>query len=221
MLAFWGNQLGSEKVAFLTKHAHAIIKARGRTGPYSKYDLNYISWTVKVMKEEVATTETTMPELCTKHGAIFDVESEMRTEEGMKRLVTGSVEPPRDYTAGGERMVARANVSDPLFFKDEDIDKMTDPDLISTLAGVDMAISSINAWKERLKVEKDRIAYDTETLNLKKAFAKDRLKSMKHRRGHLKSLKRWMTRFGDLRGKKAVTRAFGVGSRSAVSKNYF
>ncbi|CVK98019.1 uncharacterized protein FMAN_12156 [Fusarium mangiferae] len=190
ILAFWGDQLGSKTVAFLTKHAHTILKARGRTGPYSKYDLNYISWTVKAMKQEVATTDTTMAELCTNYGDIFDVESEMRTEEGMKRLLTGSVEPPRDYTAGRERTAARADVSDPLFFKDEDMDKMTDPELLSTLAGVDLAISRIDAWKERLKREKDRIHDDTEALHLKRDFAKDRLKSLKEKRGYLKSLKR-------------------------------
>ncbi|KAG4280555.1 hypothetical protein FPRO06_11888 [Fusarium proliferatum] len=150
ILAFWGHQLGSKEVDFLAEHAHKIFEARGRTGPYSKCDLDYISWTVEVMMRERNTTKTMMAELCTKHGDLFDVEFEMRTEEGMKRLLTANVEPPRDYTAGGDRPPARANVADPLFIQDEDMDKMTDPEMISTLAEVDMAISRINEWKERL-----------------------------------------------------------------------
>lgn len=141
ILAFWGHQLGSKEGDFLADHAQTIFKARGRTGPYSKHDLDYISWAVEVMKRERNTTKTTMAELCTKHGDLFDVEFEMRTEEGMKRLLTGNVDPPRSYAAGRDKPPARANVADPLFIQDEDMDEMTDPEMISTLAEVDMAIS--------------------------------------------------------------------------------
>ncbi|SCO09704.1 uncharacterized protein FFB20_13884 [Fusarium fujikuroi] len=175
---------------FLAEHAHKIFEARGRTGPYSKYDLDYISWTVEVMMREKNTTKTMMAELCTKHGDLFDVEFEMRTEEGMKRLLTGNVEPPRDYTAGGDKPPARANVADPLFIQDEDMDEMTDPEMISTLAEVDMAISRITEWKERLQIEKNRLDYDANTLFFKQHFAKGRLKSLMENREHLKSLKR-------------------------------
>lgn len=46
ILAFWGLQLRSKAADFLAKHAHKIFEARGRTGPHSKYNLDYISWTV-------------------------------------------------------------------------------------------------------------------------------------------------------------------------------
>ncbi|KLO80970.1 Uncharacterized protein LW93_9218 [Fusarium fujikuroi] len=72
ILAFWGHQLGSKEVDFLAEHAHKIFEARGRTGPYSKYDLDYISWTVEAMIREKNTTKTMMAELCTKHGDLFD-----------------------------------------------------------------------------------------------------------------------------------------------------
>lgn len=78
----------------------------------------------------------------------------MRTEGGMERILTGREKPRGEYTSGEEGMTARANVPNPLFIKDQDIDKITDPKLISTLAGIDMAISRIKGYRERLNGEK-------------------------------------------------------------------
>lgn len=68
ILAFWSNHLGSAKVPFLAEHAHTIYEARGKTGPYSKHDLEFIRWTVDAMKQEVATTDTMLAEICAEHG---------------------------------------------------------------------------------------------------------------------------------------------------------
>ncbi|KAF4493296.1 hypothetical protein FAGAP_10609 [Fusarium agapanthi] len=128
-----------------------------------------------------------LAELCIEHGDILDLEYEMRTEEGMKRLLTGSVEPQRDYTAGGEWMPARENESDPLAIKDKDMDKMTNPELIGSLARVDMAIYRINGYRERLNEEKTRIENDAKALYHKNEFGEKRLKTLKERHKYLKS----------------------------------
>lgn len=70
------------------------------------------------------------------------------------------------------------------------MDKMTDSGMVSTLAEVDTAISRITEWKERLQVKKDRLDYDSNTLFFKQHFAKGWLKSLKEKRGLLKSQKR-------------------------------
>ncbi|KAF5529301.1 hypothetical protein FMEXI_14234 [Fusarium mexicanum] len=133
VLAFWSNHLSGAKVAFLAGHAQTIYEARGRTGPFSKYDLEFVHWTVDAIRREVATTDITLAEVCTEYGDILDVEFEMRTEEGMKRLLTGKVKPQEPYRSGDEKMAARVNMLNSLFIKDQDMDKLTDPKQISTL----------------------------------------------------------------------------------------
>ncbi|KAF5703626.1 hypothetical protein FMUND_12919 [Fusarium mundagurra] len=187
---FWSNYLRSAKVDFLAEHAHTIYEGRGKTGPYSRHDLEFIRWTVNAMKREVATTDMMLAEVCTEHGDILDVEYEMRTEEGMKRLLTGRVKPQREYISGEERTAAHSNVHNTLFIKDEDMDKMTDPSLISTLVGIDLAISRINEYRGRLAVERTRIDNDAKTLCQKKEFTEKRLNMLTEKRGYLKSQKR-------------------------------
>ncbi|KAF5596622.1 uncharacterized protein FSUBG_8770 [Fusarium subglutinans] len=189
ILAFWSNHLGGAKVAFLTEHAHTIHEARGRTGPFSKHDLEFIRWTVDAIRREIATTDVMLAEVCTEHGDILDVEFEMRTEEGMKRLLTGKMKSQQLYTSGEEKMAARVNMLNSLFIKDQDMDKMTDPTQISTLAGVDMAISRIDAYRERLDSERIRLRNDFKALCHKKDFADKRLKALSEKRGYLASLK--------------------------------
>ncbi|PNP86628.1 hypothetical protein FNYG_00018 [Fusarium nygamai] len=190
VLGFWSNHLRSAQVDFLAEHAHTIYEARGKTGPYSRHDLEFIRWTVNAMKREVATTDMMLADICTEHGDILDVEYEMRTEEGLKRLLTGRVKPQREYISGEERMAAHSNVPSTLFIKDEDMDKMTDPTLISTLVGIDLAISRINEYRERLAVERTRIDNDAKTLCQKKEFTEKRLNMLTEKRGYLKSQKR-------------------------------
>ncbi|KAG5807860.1 hypothetical protein H9Q74_007654 [Fusarium xylarioides] len=190
VLGFWSTYLGSAKVDFLAEHAHTIYEARGETGPYSRHDLEFIRWTVNAMKREVVTTDMMLAEVCTEHGDILDVEYEMRTEEGMKRLLTGRAKPQREYMPGEERMAAHSNVHNTLFIKDEDMDKMTDPKLISTLVGIDLAISRINEYRERLAGERTRIDNDAKTLCQKKEFTEKRLNILTEKRGYLKSQKK-------------------------------
>ncbi|EGU82598.1 hypothetical protein FOXB_06890 [Fusarium oxysporum f. sp. conglutinans Fo5176] len=166
ILAFWSNHLGSTKVPFLAEHAHTIYEARGKTRPYSKNDL-----------ESARSTEK-----------ILDLEYEMRTEGGLARLLTGREKPKGKYRSGGERMTARAHVPDPLFINGQDIDKITDPKLISSLAGTDMAISRIKVYRERLNGEKTRID-NAKTLCHKKEFADKRLNTLNEKRQYLKSQK--------------------------------
>ncbi|KAF5985025.1 hypothetical protein FBULB1_3101 [Fusarium bulbicola] len=189
VLTFWSNHLSGAKVAFLAEHAQTIYEARGRTGPFSKYDLEFIRWTVDAIRREVATTDIMLAEVCTEYGDILDVEFEMRTQEGMKRLLTGKVMPQEPYTSGEERMAARVNMLNSLFIKDQDMDKMTDPKQISTLAGVDMAISRIDAYRERLDSERMRLGNDFKALCYKKDFADKRLMALSEKRGYLTSLK--------------------------------
>lgn len=106
------------------------------------------------MKHEIATTDKLLDEGCTDHGDILDLEYEMRTEAGMKCLLTGSVKPKREYTSAEENMTTSANEHDSLAIADQDIDKITDPKQSSTLAGVEMAISRIEGYGERLEAEK-------------------------------------------------------------------
>ncbi|KAJ4030025.1 hypothetical protein NW761_011606 [Fusarium oxysporum] len=188
ILAFWSNHLGSTKVPFLAEHAHTIYEARGKTRPYSKHDLEFICWTVGAMKREVATKDTIMTEICVEHGKILDLEYEMRTEGGLARLLTGREKPKGKYRSGGERMTARAHVPNPLFINDQDIDKITDPKLISSLAGTGMAISRIKVYRERLNGEKTRID-NAKTLCHKKEFADKRLNTLNEKRQYLKSQK--------------------------------
>ncbi|EXK34577.1 hypothetical protein FOXG_13584 [Fusarium oxysporum f. sp. lycopersici 4287] len=154
ILAFWSNHLGTAKVLFLAEYAYTIHDARGGKGPYSKHDLEFIRWTVGAMKHEIATTDKLLDEGCTDHGDILDLEYEMRTEAGMKCLLTGSVKPKREYTTAEENMTTSANEHDSLAIADQDIDKITDPKQSSTLAGVEMAISRIEGYGERLEAEK-------------------------------------------------------------------
>ncbi|KAG9497306.1 hypothetical protein J7337_012101 [Fusarium musae] len=181
VLAFWSNLLG--------KRARIIYEAREKTGPYSKPDLDFIRWTVNAMRREVATTDTMLAEFCTEHGDILDVEYEMRTEEGMKRLLTGNVKPQQEYRSGEEKVAARVSVLDSLPIEDQDMDKMTDPKQISTLAGVDMAISRINAYRERLDSERTRLENDVKALCHDKEFAEKRLKALNEKRGYLRTEK--------------------------------
>nr|RBR00775.1 hypothetical protein FVER53263_11013 [Fusarium verticillioides] len=187
VLAFWSNHLGSAKVSFLAERARIIYEARGKTGPYSKPDLDFIHWTVNAMRREVATTDTMLAEFCTEHGDILDVEYEMRTEGGMKRLLTGKVKPQQEYTSGEEKVAARVSVLDPLRIEEQDMDKITDPKQISTLAGVDMAISRINAYRERLDSERTRLENDAKALFHEKEFAEKRLKALNEKRGYLRT----------------------------------
>ncbi|KAF5985151.1 hypothetical protein FCOIX_2232 [Fusarium coicis] len=189
VLAFWSNHLGSVKVSFLAERAGIIYKARGKTGPYSKPDLDFIRWTLNAMRREVATTDTVLAEFCTEYGDILDVEYEMRTEEGMKRLLIGKAKPRHEHTSGEEKVAARVSVLDRLPIEDQDMDKMTDPKQISTLAGVDMAISCINAYRERLGSERTRLENDAKALCLQKEFAEKRLKALNEKRGYLRSEK--------------------------------
>ncbi|KAK2687765.1 hypothetical protein QWA68_013234 [Fusarium oxysporum] len=168
ILAFWSNHLGSTKLPFLAEHAHTIYEARGKTRPYSKHDLEFICWTVARKKSSIW--------------------NEMRTEGGLARLLTGREKPKGKYRSGGERMTARAHVPNPLFINDQDIDKITDPKLISSLAGTDMAISRIKVYRERLNGEKTRID-NAKTLCHKKEFADKRLNTLNEKRQYLKSQK--------------------------------
>ncbi|KAH7215285.1 hypothetical protein DER44DRAFT_855534 [Fusarium oxysporum] len=145
ILAFWSNHLGSTKVPFLAEHAHTIYEARGKTRPYSKHDLEFICWT---------------------HGEILDLEYEMCTEGGLERLLTGREKPKGKYRSGEERMTARAHVPNPLFINNQDIDKITDPTLISSLAGTDMAISRIKTLCHKKEFADKRL----NTLNEKRKF---------------------------------------------------
>ncbi|KAF5641636.1 hypothetical protein F52700_3276 [Fusarium sp. NRRL 52700] len=187
ILAFWSNHLGSAKVPFLAERAQAICEARGKTGPYSKHDLEFIRWTVNAMKREVVMTDAMLAEICTEHGDLLDVEYEMRTEEGVNRLLTGNVKPQQQHTSKEERMKARVDVLNSLCIKDEDMDEFTNPNQISTLAGVDMAISRINAYRERLDSARTRLDNDAKVLCHKKEFADKRLKALNEKRGYLRS----------------------------------
>ncbi|ENH75853.1 hypothetical protein FOC1_g10002990 [Fusarium oxysporum f. sp. cubense race 1] len=188
ILAFWSNHLGSAEVPFLAEHAHTIYEARGKTGPYSKHDLEFIRWTVGAMKREVVITNTMLAEICAEHGEILGLEYETRTEGGFERLSTGREKPKGNYRSGEERMTARAHVLNPLFINDQDIRKITDPKLTSSLAGTDMAISRIKVYRERLNGEKTRID-NAKTLCHKKEFADKRLNTLNEKRQYLKSQK--------------------------------
>ncbi|PNP61698.1 hypothetical protein FNYG_13587 [Fusarium nygamai] len=130
-----------------------------------------------------------LAEVCTEHGEILGLELETRTEGGMKRLLAGNVKPRREHTSAGETMTASANKPNPLVITDQDIEKITDPKLISTLAGLDMAISRTNLYREKLNGEKTRIDNDAKALCHKKEFADKRLNILNEKHEYLKSQK--------------------------------
>jgi hypothetical protein len=154
ILAFWSYHLGTAKVPFLLEHAHTIYNARGGKGPYSKNDLEFIRCTAGAMKHEVATTDKMVAEVCAKHGEILDLAYEMRPKAGMERLLTGREKSQREYPPAGETKAAPPDEPDPLDITDQGVHKITDPKQISTLAGIEMAISRMKGYSERLEAEK-------------------------------------------------------------------
>ncbi|EMT62761.1 hypothetical protein FOC4_g10006399 [Fusarium odoratissimum] len=84
-------------------------------------------------------------------------------------------------------LIKNHGVTDALSIMNLDIDKITNPKLISTLAGMDMATSRIKVYRERLSGEKSRIDNDAKTLCHKKEFAEKRLNTLNEKRKYLKS----------------------------------
>ncbi|KAF5645837.1 uncharacterized protein FTJAE_2267 [Fusarium tjaetaba] len=177
--------------AFKTSHspeATSLIKKHGVNDALFVKNLGYFTNIDLNMVGDHSFTAMSVG-FCTEHGDILDVEYEMRTEEGMKRLLTGKVKSQQDYTSGEQRVAARVSVLDPLTIEDQDMDKLKDPKQISTLAGVDMAISRINTYRERLDSERTRLENDAKALCLQKEFAEKRLKALNEKRVYLRSEK--------------------------------
>ncbi|KAF4340780.1 hypothetical protein FBEOM_5302 [Fusarium beomiforme] len=93
ILCFWASHLGSVKILFLGEHACTIFVTKGGKGPYSEYDLGFISFVADNIKKEVAKTEKTMAEACTEYGDVLNIAYALGTKAGKRRLLSGSDKP--------------------------------------------------------------------------------------------------------------------------------
>ncbi|KAF9770149.1 hypothetical protein IL306_012332, partial [Fusarium sp. DS 682] len=153
ILSFWASHLGVAKIPFLGEHALTIFAARGAKGPYSEGDLEFMNIAADCIKDEVKTTEKTRSQACTEYGDILDVAYALTMNGGKELLLSGADKPPREAPGAEEIQSAPPDKPEDIIMGKQDIDKLTDPKEIHTLAGVELAISRIEKFDVSLNTE--------------------------------------------------------------------